>query len=1482
MSFNFCGRTFSVTDRLKLASPLITPPGAGLIGLARPTLGRILNHGFYSPSGDNGWVVGRGPTYGSQNRLGLYRPQRAPTVVASAAAASGSITTGSFTPSPYSVLFAIAAVRRTSATPTAATITDSLGNTWTLVPGADASEDDGTAFLRLRVYYLVIGATSSSMTVSSASASANHQGVVIVQVIGGSVSFGNIDTGTGTAGAATATLPSTPSTTNFILGAFYDRNFTSPITPPAGFTELVLSDVGTNGKLQVAIDDNTTATALAWNQAGDSVVIALGLELRQMPLIEHSSAVWADDVPNAFFAFSASASEHYLAMNNAGSLEKITTTIPIDTTSALALGRFDWGTPRGGFTGDEYWIGVVKAIPPLDRLDAVLRQLAPPTTLAPWLAHLFPLQGRSPELCVLTGASLAVDSGTSIANVAVPQPQEDDDDPILAVPRRRVRLTQRNASGNTSLAIDAGPLTEAAAIIVQIPDAGGTAIGVAANGDALTTATLPSAAPAQQGNLVVGAPILDGVAQSEAGTADIGAIVTAPAWTSGIHESLWGSAADFLRPRADPINLVAEAGSPQIVDLQPLIQDPAMAGYTMALSDITPGLTISADGTRLLFEAAAEGVYDAVLTITSLHSLAPAVTTTVRLTLTQAGARWPNGYRWRARINLLPWNASGTIANFLLPFAEVDPAFRSVANGGYVESADARDFRLETAAGVKISHVLLAYDPVIGLIAGLGNIAGRNIGVAEAGHAFVGKPGLPASEEDAAGVRASGLLFAGIGRSASDFSGLGRHWTTNVDVGADGMFNGSTSYRARTSSEMDGLTGLTVVAAASSNEAAGRTQEILNVAPDDVADLALRLGSGGNWVFILDAGGQLLAMQSELGLYYPGRTHAVAGVWSSGTRPSMYVDGALVDPVTPPAVATGTTSINEVLELGRGNRPPGTASWWNGPIGPVLAFSRALSRAEIECLTAALSQPRRVYGLGGFKTVDTAAVPPIAQPVEVSVSADTVSAPIDVQAAAYNPDGLALTTTVGTPTSGSASVAADGKVLLSLPAAAANQLHYAPYSLTSGPMSTSSIIWVSVKAVTQPPPPSTDSILPTLYQYTGATRNVTPANAQSTINSAANGDIIVLAVGDYGALTIPASKSIWVRGAVAPFTDLNCTPVFNTADEMTSATDHSPRDRRVTGLRATSQLARVSTVRIGAGGNVRLSNLYSTTTNGDCIRWEGAYQRACIDHCWIESGEGRNVSFRQGTPSDYMGTAPEAVSFKNIYYADSRRDPTGGFSSAGEWTDYGNIVHGTMRVYFEDNIFYGGYNHSISMKGGAGKTFGRFNRCVFAAWNQQNSGGNTNQLQIGQNGDNYTSSVGDITCGPMFVTNCTFIGFNHPSGFRLAAISYQNAVSIEISGCVFGRWYNSGVSTGSTSGGNFRMTYGDTRGTPSGVTAWSGDINIHDNEFHNNHRFTAATAISGYGNCRILFSNNNAAAGVMPITANGHQIVLGPNPGFST
>lgn len=1384
MGFWFRGRTFASTDRIRLASPLSNPAGGGgVLALLRPTANRNSPGGFYQSGGTGGYLLAR-DTQVNTDRLGVWRPLRFPALLAQAAVSGTPLTTGSFTPPAYSTLIAFSAIRRTSANPNASAITDSLGGTWTLIPSLDNNVNDAaTVFMRLRAHYIQVGASPASMTVTSTSATAGQHGLVVIACEAAGIDWANVATGTGSAGAATATLSTAPNTNSMVVGAFFNRQFTSPITPPTGYTELVLGDVGTNGKIQVVAEDNTSGTALAWNSAGDNLCIAAAIEIRQPSLLQHSSAVWRDNIAQSVFAYSAGASEHYLGMDTAASIEKYTTTVPLDTIDSFAMGRSNLSFARGGATGDWLWLGILKSLPRFDLLDRVMRQQLPPTALAPWLSHLVPLTGRDVPQCILTGRALTLDSGTpAVATASVMQPQGDEEGGIaLGVARRLLRVKQRNASGTSELTLDVGKVTEATAVIIAPPAAGGTSLGAAANGAALTTMTLPSAAPAQQGQVVLGTSLVDGVPQTQAGSVSIGAFLAASVWNAGTHESMWDDAQAFLAPKMDALILSADAGVPGSTNLYPLVTDPSNSGFTLSVLSSPAGLTINLVGTTLNYSASAEADYQAVVRVTSLHPLAPVTDVPVTVSVREVASRFSNGYKYAADIRFPIWS-SGTVTNFLVPIAEVDPLLKSVANGGAVEHASGFDIRVETDAGVKVPHRILRWDGLLGRLWLLVNFA-RDFGAAETLRLFIGKPGLTVTEEDTAGTRAGGWLAWNLGDNDTDFTGLGRPWTSTVSVTPStigpfpaGSYNGSTSLRSRACSELDGLTSFSWFTLSRTPEAQGRAQEFVWLGSALNNYLSARWNAIGTFQWSLNISGTVTSIQSDSGVYAQ-RGIGIGGVWTSGTRPIGYVDSVSIDPPTIPAVLTGAFSGSDTLRIGAGGRD-GAATYFNGQISCLLLSSTLVPRAAAQCLTGALSDPRVVYGSSGFRTPGDTVTAPVAHLVRASVNANGQASPgIDVKSSAYNPNALPLTVTVPDPPSlGTSAVNSAGEVIVTLPASAANITVLAPYTVSNGDMASKSVIRISASAVQQPPDETGDSLpagYPAVPTFSGATVNVSSAaqlnSAIANTSPNADGSVRIRCAGgvNYGSVTIDRANVRFEIICTRPrFTGLNTTQ--RTGLQLTSQLDRTARQAVVIGD-ADPNLSNTADSTITSGIHLIPVRSGVTWIEGFDFRREQKIIRlgSVIGDVWIRKCRMGIAESSQIALGGTSSTAGRIILWETWHYSDGTIPGTPPQPDAS-YTDYGVRSYFSQGIYLYKCFLEGGISHYVSMKMGVKDL--RIYNSIFMPWSNRQPT-EINNIQCGQEG---SKGGVDRTCGYARIVGNTFGGWAGHASTPQGIVSFQD------------------------------------------------------------------------------------------------------------
>lgn len=639
--------------------------------------------------------------------------------------------------------------------------------------------------------------------------------------------------------------------------------------------------------------------------------------------------------------------------------------------------------------------------------------------------------------------------------------------------------------------------------------------------------------------------------------------------------------------------------------------------------------------------------------------------------------------------------------------------------------------------------------------------------------------------------------------------------------------------------------------------------------------------------------------------------HLVA-VWPANGNPSLYINGELAALDHSGAVSSGPIVIGSSDQVRIGDPAVSGLAGMVGKIARINIWPTAWSATRAKITYRQQSDAVGNYGLSGENLLADTNKSPVAVSF-ASTATSGVAKTLDPRTFGYDPNGDTMSLS-GTPTApaGHGITVAAGNIVYTPPPSFSGVATLNFALRDPGGKVSPAIIRVTVTAPVVTPP-QTDSILPASFNYNGNTTTVSGTSAaQAALNNATyqNG-IITLEAGVYGTLTIPAGRNVWLRGAVAPFTDIDCTPFHDDSVAMTSATDHSPRDKVVSGLANPSNLARFAdnallrlaenagSVRIshlhwigqdptaagGASGQPQVEAIDAAIVNWDSIR---------VHDCWFGAREARQIGITLATPSGYQRQNGRYVQYRTIHYGDSRLNPEGGFSSAGEWCDYGTIIHGNTEVYIEDCVYYGGYNHHISFKGHSGTNVAKVNRCVFAGRNQQNSQGNYNCIQFGQNHDSYNSggSVGDLTIGQAQVTNCTFIGFAAPQRFRQTAVTVQNVVGVELSGCIFhanfdiGGTYNDQgqlVTPSCFMRGYAGDTFSGGSNAAKGTQAWTGGINIHDCQIYGSNAFRWSNPPdSDYANGRFTAANNSTPGNGILLAIGNHPVTLGANSGFRT
>ncbi len=408
----------------------------------------------------------------------------------------------------------------------------------------------------------------------------------------------------------------------------------------------------------------------------------------------------------------------------------------------------------------------------------------------------------------------------------------------------------------------------------------------------------------------------------------------------------------------------------------------------------------------------------------------------IRTTANGAGGVWSNGFVEQIELRLRAWpGGSGSLSTFLLPVLVQADALRTTANGGSVDSSSGWDIRFEDANGVKLGHKLLSYTATTGRVVALVNMS-RTFTAAQSIFLYAGKSGLGASEESASNARAGGWLAWYSGSDGVDLSGQSRSLTpanlTAATVGEfpGGTYNGTTSVASTASvSWLNGLSALSAVAAWL-GDASSTSRDIFSCyATGDVNELNIWAANDTarrlRWV--VRVGTSTLALTGPDNSYVPGRVQAACGVWQSGQVPALAVDGALVVPATAPGAGTGTTTVTAALK--QGGQVRGTINPWDGDLGFLGFCSQRLPQSAMECMTAALVDPRRLYAYGSPNRVNEANKSPVAQPLDVVA---TVGTPVDIDVAAAGYDsnpGAALSIVAGSASASSGTVSITGGLL---------------------------------------------------------------------------------------------------------------------------------------------------------------------------------------------------------------------------------------------------------------------------------------------------------------------------------------------------------------------------------------------------------------------------------------------------------------------
>jgi len=195
-------------------------------------------------------------------------------------------TTGSFTPTANSLMFASAGCRASASTLTVPAITDSATLTWTEIDATLLDQGSSTRN-RSRLMYAIAPGSPAAMTVTVSASNTVRCGVMVFEIVGADQTFlsnfSHAPTDSANPGAAftgdpTVVIGSLPNFYSTLLGFVWMAG-NGGITPPTGYTELTEVGYGSDIKGELIYKTGVTSDTLVWNTPNSASGVIL-LEVR--------------------------------------------------------------------------------------------------------------------------------------------------------------------------------------------------------------------------------------------------------------------------------------------------------------------------------------------------------------------------------------------------------------------------------------------------------------------------------------------------------------------------------------------------------------------------------------------------------------------------------------------------------------------------------------------------------------------------------------------------------------------------------------------------------------------------------------------------------------------------------------------------------------------------------------------------------------------------------------------------------------------------------------------------------------------------------------------------------------------------------------------------------------------------------------------------------------------------------------------------
>ena len=286
------------------------------------------------------------------------------TIHVNSGAAATSFTSASFTPTANAIHIAFMNARTGAAA--IPTITDSAGNTWTLVSGTNLSVGAGN--LKCSMYYWVAGASPAAMTATVTSSGAIACSLMLVAYTGAATDTANINVNQNTAGDPAPTNAAMAATSTGLAFNSQNAGAAPTATPLAqGYSSIINSAPATNLRHTLFTDSASPANSVSWTSTGtDSVGI-----------------LW--ELKEASTGFTGTAAQTLIPVAQAASgtvTDSFTGTIAqaATRTAQAASGSF---MGRGAFEANAFEVAAFQVTEPISAFQSGAFQIHPAFQTAP-------------------------------------------------------------------------------------------------------------------------------------------------------------------------------------------------------------------------------------------------------------------------------------------------------------------------------------------------------------------------------------------------------------------------------------------------------------------------------------------------------------------------------------------------------------------------------------------------------------------------------------------------------------------------------------------------------------------------------------------------------------------------------------------------------------------------------------------------------------------------------------------------------------------------------------------------------------------------------------------------------------------------------------------------------------------------------------------------------------------------------------------